>query len=120
MVACICIISCATNPVKNWQCVWTSGEDMADFKSPDAQVYQKYSAVIDDYRDFLVKTKSEHPSWWISTVSIYEDKAGLHAVSLIIGTDVNKYREFYIMYDKSDMRTKVVNGSSWHQFHLHS
>lgn len=91
---------------------------MANYRSPDEHVYQKYTAVIDDYRDFIKKTKVEHPSWWISNISIYEDKTGLHAVALSIETDLREYTNFYLMYDKSDVRKRVTKGSSWHQFHI--
>ncbi len=86
--------------------------------SPDAQTYKKYQGVIDDYRAFVKKNQTEYPIWLPDLVSIYEDKSGRHAVQITVETGPRRYTDFYLMYVKSDKRTKVIKGATAIQFHM--
>lgn len=91
---------------------------MASYRPPSGEVSQTYKTVIEDYQSYVKNAKLRHPSWLVSTVEIYENGIGQHAVKLTIETDLREYRDFYLLYDKSNLRTKVVGGNNWHQFHM--
>ena len=108
---------CATNPVSNSTCVYSSGTAMAEYAPPDKHLHERYPAIIDDYQNFIVKTKGEHPTWWTYSVAIYEDKGGQHAVKLVFETGTRTYTDFFLMYDKSNTRIQVIKGDTTHASH---
>jgi hypothetical protein len=56
--------------------------------------------------------------FFISTVIIYEDGTGRHAVRLQLEPGLREYKEYYLMYDTNNVRVEVIKGKSWHQFHI--
>jgi len=96
--------------------VWTTDFYGAD--APDAHTYQKYKVLIDDYRDFINKAEPKHEVWYVGNISIYENPTGRHAAGVTVETGPRRYTDYYLMYDQSDKRTKVIKGGSWTQFHM--
>ena len=117
--ACICIVGCATpDPTRGW-----SGHN-ANLDPPNqtnlysGSIYYIDKAILDDYPKYIEQLETKYPHLYLSEVDFYEDGAGQHAVKLTVETGLRDYKEFYIMYDKSNLRTKIIEGTSWHQFHM--
>jgi hypothetical protein len=113
LTVCGGLVGCVVNPVKNWTCVYDSFAP-----GHDETVLKKYKVILDDYQDFNKKTAQEHPSWYFSSMQIYEDQSGRHAIKVIMETGPRDYTDFFLMYDKSDMRTKIIKGSTERAFHI--
>jgi ankyrin repeat protein len=77
-----------------------------------------HQAIIDDHKNFVEMLKKKYPHLWVAEVHYYEDGTGQHAVKLTIETAMRDYKEFYLIYDQVNVRTKVIKGKSWHQFHM--
>jgi hypothetical protein len=107
---------CTTpNPVKSWK------SHNANFDPPNTtnyfsgQIYHIDTAILDDYPKFIEQLKKENPDLHVSEIDFYEDGTGQHAVKLTIEKELREYVEYYVMYDKSNVRTKVIKGKNWHQ-----
>ena len=102
--------------VKGWKCWY------ANLQPPNQPTnhpnYVIEQTILDDYPKFVENLKHKYPSPYVSEVYFYGDGDGQHAVRLVIETDLRDYREYYLMYDKSNARVKVIKGSHWHQFHM--
>lgn len=124
----IWITGCAApDPVKGWKA------HSANFDPPNRtnyhnypnswyyrpdQIYQIDQSIIEDHRNFVEELKEKYPHVWVVEIYYYEDGTGQHAVKLRIETEMRDYKEFYLMYDKANVRTKVIKGRIWHQFHI--
>jgi hypothetical protein len=117
--ACVWLVGCASvDPVKGW-----NGHN-ANLDPPNltnyfsGKIYYVDEAILDDYPKFIEQLKKKYPHLYVSEVDFYEDGTGQHAIKLTIETEMRDYREYYLMYDKSNVRTKVIKGSTSHQFHM--
>src|SRR5262245_8763836 len=111
------IVGCATNPAEGWTLLFSSDKHMGSI-IPGEPLHQQYKAMIDDYQAYIKDAKLKHPGWWLLTVKIYEDESGRHAVKLTVNTDMREDTDFYLMYDTSNVRTKVIRGETRHHFHI--
>jgi len=122
------VAGCAEpNPVKGWKS-WNAQLNPPNLQNyhnypntwyyPPDQIYHIDKAVIDDYQDFIEKLKQKNPTLYVSEIYFYEGGTGQHAVKLIIETGPREYVDYFLMYDKSNVRTKVIEGRKWHQFHI--
>jgi uncharacterized protein YceK len=75
-------------------------------------------AIKDDYQAYAHKVWPKGPDFFISEVEFYEDGTGRHAVKLTLEPGSREYKVYYLMYDKNNVRTKVVRGGTYHQFHI--
>jgi hypothetical protein len=114
-----CLVEGAVNPVKAWNILY-SGDCVyaALVPKPDEIFLHKYKVILDDYQDFYKRTTQEHPSWDFSSMQFCEDKTGRHAIKVSIETGPRDYTDFFLMYNKSDMRTKIIKGSTERAFHI--
>jgi len=118
--ACVWIVGCAApNPVKGW----TSHN--ANLDEPNLQKGQSFhapyhidQAIIDDYQVYARKVWPKDRDFFISEVDFYEDGTGRHAVRIELEPGLREYKEYYLMYDTNNVRTKVIKGKTWHQFHM--
>jgi hypothetical protein len=117
-VALGCVAGCTTSdPVRGWKC-WYANLQPPNQHSPGEPYYHIDQAIIDDYQDFVERQKLKNPTLYVAEVYFYEDGAGQHAVKLVVETGLRKYVEYFLMYDKANLRTKVIKGKTWHQFHI--
>ena len=79
---------------------------------------QHDKAIIDDYQAYAHKVWPKDRDFFISKVDFYEDGTGRHAVRIELEPGSRKYVEYYLMYDTNNVRTKVIKGKTWHQFHM--
>jgi hypothetical protein len=105
----------ASNPVKGW-----TGHD-ARLEPPNQQNGKSYhidQAIIDDYQAYAHKVWPKDRDFFISEVYFYEDGTGRHAVMIELEPKLRENKIYYLMYDTNNVRTKVVKGGTWHQFHM--
>jgi hypothetical protein len=117
-MVCVWVVSCAMNPVKNWKCEFSSGEGMAEYVTPNKDIRQKYKTIIDDYQKYVKDKQAIHPTWNLITVEIYEGNMGQHAVKIVFRVEAYTDKNFFLMYDKSDVRTKVIKAGTETHFHI--
>jgi hypothetical protein len=113
----IWMVGCATNPVEGWALLFSSPNHMGAV-IPGEPLHHQYKAMIDDYQAYLENAKLKHPDWSVHEVRIYEHSSGQHAVKLIFHSGYQEYKDFYLMYDKSDVRTRVIKGKTRVLFHI--
>jgi len=94
-----------TKPLAGW---YIDG----DTESPHNQ------AIIDDYQAYAHKIWPKGHDFFFSEVDFYEDGTGKHAVRIELEPDLREYVEYYLIYDSNNVRTKVIKGKRWHQFHI--
>jgi hypothetical protein len=82
------------------------------------KIYYVDKAILDDYPKFIEQLKKKYPYLDVSEVDFYENGTGQHAVKLLIEAEPRRYVEYYLIYDKSNVRTKAIKESSWLQFHM--
>jgi hypothetical protein len=112
------VAGCATpNPVKGWKS-WNANLQPPNEHHPNEPYYQIDKAIIDDYQAYIKKIQPKNQDLYIDEVDFYEDGTGQHAVRFVIETGLREYAEYYLMYNKSNVRTKVIKGGTWHQFHI--
>src|SRR6516164_5998088 len=103
----VLIFGCTTpDPVKGWKSYYANLQPPNEHH-PGEPYYQIDHAVIDDYQGFVEKLKKKYPTLDVAEVYFYEDGTGQHAVRLLIETGLREYVEYYLMYDKSNVRTRV-------------
>jgi hypothetical protein len=125
----IFMVGCATpNPVRDWKPV-TAIPDVPSRRNQKppgyntsiylpGELYHIDRAILEDYPKFIEQLKGKYRVVYFNQVHFYEDGTGQHAVKLSIQTDSRQYTEFYLVYDKTNARTKVIKGRTWHQFHI--
>jgi hypothetical protein len=118
----------APNPVREWKPV----AELPDVPSQrnkrppgyntstylPGQLYHVDQAILDDYPNFIEELKRKYPIVYLDYVHFYEDGTGQHAVKISVLTGSRQYTEFYLMYDKANVRSKVIKGRTWVQFHI--
>jgi hypothetical protein len=102
LVACVWIAGCATpDPVKSWNS-W----------SPIDEETQRHAAldkaIKADYLAYAHKVWPKGRDFFIFEVEYYEDGTGRHAVRIVLEPGLHKYKEYYLMYDTNNVRTKVI------------
>jgi hypothetical protein len=101
---CRCITSKpALDPLAGWKSI--------GFGSPN-------KAITDDYQGFIENLKPKNSNLYVTETDFYEDGTGQHAVKLTMETNPRVYVEYILIYDKSNVRTKVIKGNTLHQFHI--
>jgi hypothetical protein len=122
-----------TNPLIGWKCVgsmplatlsslrgWTNSTITAPLGELPAPPLSK--AISDDYQDFVQKLpvrkdpfgfgdRSER--YFIEGVSVFEDGTGQRAILINIPLD-GTYWNYVLIYNKSDVRTKMIKFSGGH------
>lgn len=127
-VVCVWIAGCTVpDPVKGWKSHYanldppnrTNYHNYPNtwYYSPD-QIYQIDQSIINDHKNFVETLKKKYPTLWVAEVYYYEDGTGQHTVKLVIEIGPEEFAEYYLMYDKTNVRTKVIRGSRWHHFHI--
>jgi hypothetical protein len=79
---------------------------------------QHDKAITDDYKAYALKVFPKDRDFFFSEINFYEDGTGRHAVRIELEPGLREYVEYYLFYDKNNVRTKVMKGKSWHQFHI--
>ena len=79
---------------------------------------QHDKAILDDYQAYAHKVWPKDRDFFISEVDFYENGAGKHAVRIELEPGLRDYVEYYLIYDTNNVRTKVIKGKTWHQFHM--
>jgi plasmid replication initiation protein len=120
LAASIWIVGCGEtpNPLKSWKWLgWIQAEQttgrLAVVVDVKTTIYPD-KAITDDYQNFI-KTLPKEESYMITdiTTTFYEDRTGQHAVNIEIPID-GKYRDYALIYDKSNKRTKLIKYSRGH------
>src|SRR5206468_10793470 len=78
------------NPVKGWT------------------TCQKPAVIAEDYQAFIDERLRNHSMWWVKETYFYEDGTGRHAAKIVAETGSRKYTEYFLIYDKSNVRMKVI------------
>ena len=81
---------------------------------PDYHVDQ---TVIDDYQAFAHQVWPEGQSFFITEVDFYEDGNGKHAVRIELEPGPSGHIEYYLLYDRNNVRIQVIKGKTWYPFH---
>jgi hypothetical protein len=74
--------------------------------------------IIDDYEAYAHKNWPKDHDFFFSEVDFYEDGTGKHAVRIELEPGSRYYVEYYLIYDAKNVRTKVIKGKTWHEFHI--
>jgi len=125
---CLWLVGCSSpNPVKGWKSHYANLDqpNLTNYHNypntwyyrPD-QIYHIDQAIIDDYKAYAHKVWPKDRDFFISELYFYEDGTGRHAVKIVLETGSRKFKEYYLMYDTNNVRTKVIKGKTWHQFHI--
>jgi uncharacterized protein YceK len=99
------------NPVKNWKSA-SLDLDRAEVHRTDG-AHKVDRAIVEDCQKFIKEKDA-----YASEAYFYEDGTGQHAVKLVLEIDYAKWRYYFLLYDKSNVRTKVVKGPKWHTLHF--
>jgi len=79
---------------------------------------QHDKAIIDDYQAYAHSVWPKDHDFFFSEVNFYEDANGRHAVRIELEPGLREYKEYYLIYDTNNVRSKVIKGKTWHQFHM--
>lgn len=108
-----------TDPLVGWKFVapvaFTPGE-----MSAKIDTIPNYKAISDDVQDFVNKLPISYSKYgnrrycyWISTVTLFQDGTGQHAVKIEIPLD-GTHQNYVLIYDKSNTRIKTRRFASGH------
>jgi uncharacterized protein YceK len=100
--------------VKGWTC-YNANLQPPNRHDPGEPYYQIDKAIIDDYTAYAHSVWPKGHDFFISEVDYYEDGTGQHAVRIELETGLRRYREYYLFYDKNNVRTKVMRSPSGSQ-----
>jgi ankyrin repeat protein len=76
---------------------------------------QHDKAILDDYQAYAHTVWPRDHDFFFSEVNFYEDGTGRHAVRIVLEPGLRYYKEYYLLYDTNNVRTKVIKGRTWHQ-----
>jgi hypothetical protein len=103
------IVGCTwSDPVKGWKS-WDVG-----LAPPNDHIVNK--AIIEDYHNFFETLKNPYPG----TEAVYyfvDEKTGRQAIKISMQEEYHRYVYYYLMYDKSNVRTKVIKMNAPYEFH---
>ena len=74
------------------------------------------AAIVDDYKAFIAEREWNHSI--LMGPYFYEDGTGRHAVKIEAETGSRNNAEYFIMYDGSNVRTKMIKGRHWTDLHM--
>ncbi len=114
---------CATpNPVAGWTChdanLDPPNQLMSASYEPPGWIYHVDQTIIDDSQAYMQKLKAKDQDLNVDEVDYYEDGTGRHAVRFTLESDLQEYAEYYLIYDRNNVRTKVVKTAAGHQSRL--
>lgn len=124
------IAGCKTsppNPVKGWT-MWNPRLAFPDLQnyhtypealyySPD-KLHRVDKLIFDDFQKYIQDMKLKNPALWVSDIYFFEDDTGRHAVKLVMEVGPRIYVEYLLMYNNANVRTNVIKGQKWRQFHI--
>ena len=79
--------------------------------------YNIDESVIVDYTAYARSVWPKGQGFFISEVDFYEDGTGQHAVRIELEVGLDEYVDYYLFYDKSNQRTKVMRGNPLHHYY---
>jgi hypothetical protein len=82
---------------------------------PPGSIYHIDQKIIDDYKAYIQQVKPTESDLYVDEVDFYEDGTGQHAVRIVINTNTyHKFAVYYLMYDKDNVRTKIIKAGTFY------
>lgn len=121
-LATLCLVAGCENtvdPLVGWKWVAPVGYKVGEMRAV-IDTIPGYKAISDNVQDFVNKLPISYSKYgnrrycyWIADVTMYEDGTGRHAVKIEIPLDGTRHN-YVLVYDKSNVRMKVIRFSSGH------
>ncbi len=120
---CIVLFNSPADLVKGWT-RHVAYEGIASVDPPNLKkgesLHTSYNideSVIVDYTAYARSVWPKGQDFFISEVDFYEDGTGQHAVRIELEVGLDEYVDYYLFYDKSNQRTKVMRGNPLHHYY---
>jgi ankyrin repeat protein len=73
-------------------------------------------AILDDYQAYAQAIWPKGQTFFIYDVEFFEDGSGRHAVRIELEPQYHEFKEYYLIYDRNNMRVKVIRGKTWQYY----